>query len=100
MYLHFHDIAFFQKFHTVDLFGRDRNLFERFGIHEVISHVISIQVLKRTAFDANFIHFNSRIKRFIENTPGCNVFEFGTDKSRALTGFYMKKFDDEVVLTL
>ena len=60
---------------------------------------VLIKVLERTALYANLIHPDTRVESLFENTSRCYVFKFCTYESCTFSGFHVKKFYDEIILS-
>ena len=56
VYHSFADVAFLEELYAVDAFTGDGYLFESFGVHEVVAHVVLVKELVGAAFDAYFLN--------------------------------------------
>ena len=60
-------------------------------MHEIISHIILIEILVRPSFNPCDIHFYSGGKGIVNYPSGFKTLQFGPDKCRSFTGFNMLK---------
>ena len=90
MYHGFYHIAVFEELDAVDACTRYGDLLERFGVHEVVSHLVLIEVLIGTSFYSDLFDLDAAVPGLIEDTSCSHVLEFGADESRAFAGLDVK----------
>ena len=96
----FHDVTFLEELYTFDAFAGESNLLESLGVHEVVAHVILIEILIRTAFDAHLVNFHTRVPGLVEDAAGLHIAQFGAHESRTLAGLNVKEFNDKEIVAV
>ena len=100
VYHSFDGITFLEELYPIDDGFGDGNLLEGLGVHEVQPHIILVEVLVGTTFDAYFFDLDAAVPRLVDDATRGDVLELRANESWALTRLDVKEFDDEVVLPI
>jgi len=94
------DFAFLEVLRATDEFLVNVDLLKRLLIHEVVTHLILIDILIRTTLDAHVVDFDTGVERLLDNETGHDILEFGANESRTLAWLHVKELDNVVVLAV
>lgn len=94
------DIALLEELNAFDAFAGKSHLLERLGVHEVVAHIVFIEILIGTALDADFVDFHAGVPGLVEDTAGFYVAKLCAYESRTLTGLNVKEFHDEEIVAV
>lgn len=91
-----------QKLRRVDLVLFHSNLLVGLIVHEVVAHIIIVQVLILARLNTNGFNLHAGVEGVVHNLTIVEILKLGTNEGRAFAWLHVKELDDlpEVVVIL